>query len=871
VGDVRHAIRRATLTIASLVVLGIPVVLATPQAASAATACTRVGNIQVTDTDDNTVVGYVSKTWNVDGQFVVTTTPSDYLSARVTDGAQTNIASLNVQSDLFVGPAFVGATTAIDQASDLATGSALYSSLGGTTSTAPGATPHYTGNSLTNAFDIEEPDESAIWTDAPGTPGALLTAQWINTDGSLAPTHLVVEAGELAVTGDPTALAMAFNGLFDPVFDVALNFVPTAPSSGPCATTTTLSPTASAAGGSPVTFTAAVTPSPIADGAPTGPVSFSSDGTPIAGCTSQAPSASAPFTATCTTSALTAGGSPHSIVATFAGDADDQVSTSPAVSQQITPAPTTTTLAALPASASVFGQSVAFTATVTSGDGGGSVAFKDGATTLAGCGAKALSGSGPYTATCTTSVLAVGSHSIVATYTGDVNFTGGASSALPYTVNQAPTTTALAASPASPSVFGQSVAFTATVTGGDGGGSVAFKDGATTLAGCGAKALSGSGPYIATCMTSALTVGSHSIVATYTGDTNFTGGASTALHYTVNQAPTTTTLAASPTSSSVFGQPVTFTATVTGGDGGGSVAFKDGSTTLTGCGAKALSGSGPYTATCTTSTLTVGSHSIVATYSGDTNFTGGASTALPYTVNQAATTTTLSASPSGSSSFGQSVTFTATVAATAPGAGAPTGTVAFTIDGTPAGSSGVSGSGQATLSTSSLGAGSHVIAATYSGDGNFLTSSGSLAQSVTCAVTITGARSGTLTVSTSTCLSAHATVTSAIIVSGAGTLDLEGASVSGAISVSGGSGAIRICGTSVGGAVDIKNHTGLVIIGDPGDAACAPNKINGALLLANNTGGVEAIDNTEHGLSASGNSGPGPFPGDPTTISGNHT
>lgn len=93
----RHAIRRATLTIASLVVLGIPVALATPQAASAATACTRVGNIQVTDTDENTVIGYVSKTWNNFGEFVVTTTPSDYLSVRVTDGPQTNITALNGQ------------------------------------------------------------------------------------------------------------------------------------------------------------------------------------------------------------------------------------------------------------------------------------------------------------------------------------------------------------------------------------------------------------------------------------------------------------------------------------------------------------------------------------------------------------------------------------------------------------------------------------------------------------------------------------------------------------------------------------------------------------------------------------------------------
>jgi hypothetical protein len=483
-----------------------------------------------------------------------------------------------------------------------------------------------------------------------------------------------------------------------------------------------------------------------------------------------------------------------------------------------------------------------------------------------------------YTATCTTSSLSVAGspHSIVATYSGDGSFTGRTSTALPYTVNQATTTATLAASPVSPSTYGQPVTLTATlvpVAPGAGAptGTVSFKDGGTTITGCTAQAVGGTGPYTATCTTTTLAAGSHSILATYSGDADFTGSASTVLPYTVNKAATTTMITTAPAGSSVFGQSVTFTATVTGGDGGGTVGFADGGTPLTGCGAQPLSGSGPYTATCTTSTLAVGSHSVVATYSGDPGSLGGASTALPYTVNQAATTTSVTASPSGSSTFGRSVTFTATVAAAPPGAGAPSGTVAFTVDGTPVGSSSLSGSGQATLSTSSLSAGSHAVAAAYSGDGNFLTSSGSLTQSVTCAVTITGAHSGTMTVSTSTCVSAHATVTGSVLVSGAGALDLESASVTGAISASSGSSVIRICATSIGGALDIKNRTGLVIVGDPGDAACAPNKINGALLLAINTGGVEAIDNTEHGLSASGNSGPGPFPGDPTTITGNHS
>ncbi len=62
-----------------------------------------------------------------------------------------------------------------------------------------------------------------------------------------------------------------------------------------------------------------------------------------------------------------------------------------------------------------------------------------------------------------------------------------------------------------------------------------------------------------------------------------------------------------------------------------------------------------------------------------------------------------------------------------------------------------------------------------------------------------------------------------------------------------------------------------MIIGDPGDASCAPNSINGPVILEDNTHGVEAIDNTVHGaVISSRNSGPGPYPGDLTSITGNH-
>jgi hypothetical protein len=98
-------------------------------------------------------------------------------------------------------------------------------------------------------------------------------------------------------------------------------------------------------------------------------------------------------------------------------------------------------------------------------------------------------------------------------------------------VNLANTTSALASAP-NPSVFGQSVTFTATVSvvapgAGTPTGSVTFYDNGTSLS---SGTLSGS---VATCVTNALTVGMHIITATYSGSFNFTSSASSGLTFTV--------------------------------------------------------------------------------------------------------------------------------------------------------------------------------------------------------------------------------------------------------------------------------------------------------------------------------------------------
>jgi hypothetical protein len=98
---------------------------------------------------------------------------------------------------------------------------------------------------------------------------------------------------------------------------------------------------------------------------------------------------------------------------------------------------------------------------------------------------------------------------------------------------------------------------------------------------------------------------------------------------------TTTTLISSQNPSN-YGQGVTFTATVTaqyGGTPAGTVSFFDGGTNI---GNSNLNSSG--VATLTTSTLSVGTHSITATYNGDANFAPSTSPAL-YQVVQGAIVT----------------------------------------------------------------------------------------------------------------------------------------------------------------------------------------------------------------------------------------
>jgi len=213
--------------------------------------------------------------------------------------------------------------------------------------------------------------------------------------------------------------------------------------------------------------------------------------------------------------------------------------------------------------------------------------------------------------------------------------------------------------------------------------------------------------------------------ATSTGSSGGTGSAPTpapAPTPTTGSTPVSMSLSSTAGSLNV-GQRVTFTLTAKSSAGvvTGTATFNDNGSAIPGCSAMPFSSK----ASCSTTSLAVGTHSITAAYSGNATFaaaTAGpvAETVKGSTSSSGSTTTTALTLTIGSSSYttlsGQAVTFTVKLS----GGKSPTGTVAFTDNGAAiAGCSPTAlSSAVATCTTSSLAAGSHAIRGNYSGDAN---------------------------------------------------------------------------------------------------------------------------------------------------------
>ncbi len=152
-------------------------------------------------------------------------------------------------------------------------------------------------------------------------------------------------------------------------------------------------------------------------------------------------------------------------------------------------------------------------------------------------------------------------------------------------------------------------------------GSVSFLDGSTTL---GTATLTGG---VAAFTATTLAVGTHSITAQYSGDSNFHSTTSVLMIQTVNLASDSTALASSLNPAGA-GQSVILTAALSASSSGvtgvptGTVSFYDGANLL---GAATLA---KGVAQLSYSNLSVGTHTILAQYSGDANFAASSSTAI---------------------------------------------------------------------------------------------------------------------------------------------------------------------------------------------------------------------------------------------------
>jgi hypothetical protein len=392
----------------------------------------------------------------------------------------------------------------------------------------------------------------------------------------------------------------------------------------------------------------------------------------------------------------------YSVVAVYSGD-DTYAGSQDNLTETVTPAATTTSVSA-DNNPAVTGQEVTFTADIAVTAPGtanpapsGNVEFQSNGADIAGCSAVVVSSSAAQCSLPTGFAYDGGTpYAITTIYSGDDNFTtstgtlnGGE------TVNQASTSTTLASSPTTP-VAGQSVTFTATVKVTSPGsanpaptGTVEFEQNGVALSGCSSVNLSGN---TASCTESS---GVHGLAVTalYSGDTNFVTSQSTAENVRKASASVTVT---SSKKTTVAGQLVTYVATI-------SSATSPESLTPTGTITFAFYGTGtPPTCNNGGDTQTISATSdivtcavnllpsetangvlkVTAAYNGDTNFNVYNDIAgVNQTVNQDTTTLSVTASPTKVSA-GSEDYLVATVVPVAPGGGAVTGTVVFTIKGT---------------------------------------------------------------------------------------------------------------------------------------------------------------------------------------------
>jgi hypothetical protein len=262
------------------------------------------------------------------------------------------------------------------------------------------------------------------------------------------------------------------------------------------------------------------------------------------------------------------------------------------------------------------------------------------------------------------------------------------------------------------SVIGENVALSATLTSelGTPAGTVTFLDNGVAI---------GTAPLangIATFNTSTLPIGSHTITASYAGGGPFFGSASGPITHSVGKDDTTTTIAVLHTPA-VFGAaefrivctprlPAAVAVT-------GTFTIRDGARVV------ASGGIDGGTGHVVLPLLPVGTHALIASYSGAPSFAGSDSAPLLVEVGEAPTQVVATSDGDESTTDG-SVTLSILVTPLTSAPSIMTGTVTISEGGSVVSQQETTGSLTVTLK---LAGGHHQLSISYSGDANFLPSS----------------------------------------------------------------------------------------------------------------------------------------------------
>ncbi len=501
------------------------------------------------------------------------------------------------------------------------------------------------------------------------------------------------------------------------------------------ATTTSItSTTSSPVVGQPILVDVKVVASSPGVGTPTGTVTVHDGGT------QSCPASLTGGVGSCTIPAESVAKG-YSFTASYAGDSDDVSSTSGTSPVVVGKDATTTTITSTSPASPVVGQPITIGVSVTpvapgSGTPTGSVTVSDG-----GAGSCVVTLSGGI-GNCQVAETAPGNPSFTASYAGDGNDLGSAtSSGTAVTVAMDQTTTAITGA-TSTFVVGAPITVAVSVVPNAPGsgvptGDVLVSDGTGQT--CTVVLSAGTG----SCPITETTAGDYSFTAGYGGDANdFSSDTATGYPITVGGDGTTTTITGA-TAGAVVGQPITVGVSVAAdppdmGVPTGTVTISDGGTGT--CVADLSGGTG----SCTITEAAAGSYTFAATYGGSVpDYASSNASGFGVTVSQDATTTSITGTTTVDPVVGESIGVSVIATASSPGSGTPTGTVTVSDGGTQTCVATLNASGAGGCQITEWASGPYVLSAIYGGDVNYVSSS------TTAGPTLTVGAASTLTAITS--------------------------------------------------------------------------------------------------------------------------